>query len=243
MIRYITLKILSIFDFFHQRKIIRFIKERKINEFATFFDVGAHKGESITLFTNNFKIKSMYSFEASPVNFQILANKINSSKKKFKNIKLIIENYAIGSDIKKVKLKQLSESSSSTIRGLNENSDYFKNKKILLQDSSKIDFFTEIEIDQITLSDYSKKNNIDNIDFIKIDTEGYELEVLKGAKDILPNTKMILFEHHYDDMIEKKYSFSDISDFLRSNNFEQIYKIKMPFRKTFEYIYINKHRN
>ena len=117
------------------------------------------------------------------------------------------------------------------------------NKKILLQDSSKIDFFTEIEIDQITLSDYSKKNNIDNIDFIKIDTEGYELEVLKGAKDILPNTKMILFEHHYDDMIEKKYSFSDISDFLRSNNFEQIYKIKMPFRKTFEYIYINKHRN
>jgi hypothetical protein len=62
MIKYITLKILSIFDFFHQRKIIRFIKKKKINEFDTFFDIGAHKGESISLFTDNFKIKSMYSF-------------------------------------------------------------------------------------------------------------------------------------------------------------------------------------
>ena len=54
---------------------------------------------------------------------------------------------------------------------------------------------------------------------------------------------MILFEHHYDDMIQKKYTFSDINDFLRLNKFEQIYKLKMPFRKTFEYIYINKHTN
>jgi hypothetical protein len=49
-----------------------------------------------------------------------------------------------------------------------------------------------------------------------------------------------MFEHHYDNMILKGYKFSDINNYLIKNNFIQISKHKMPFRKTFEYIYINK---
>ena len=41
-------------------------------------------------------------------------------------------------------------------------------------------------------------------------------------------------------MIKKNYKFSDVHNLLNRNNFEQIYKAKMPFRKTFEYIYKNK---
>ena len=63
--------------------------------------------------------------------------------------------------------------------------------------------------------------------------------MLKGAQKILFKTKYVLFEHHYDDMIVKKYFFSDIHKFLKENNFKQLYKSKMPFRKTFEYIYQN----
>ena len=91
----------------------------------------------------------------------------------------------------------------------------------------------------LSLSNKIKKN-IKNIDLLKIDTEGYELEVLKGAQNILHKTKYILFEHHYDDMIVKNYFFSDIHEFLRMNNFTKLFKSKMPFRKTFEYIYENK---
>ena len=36
----------------------------------------------------------------------------------------------------------------------------------------------EIEISQIRLSDYMKEKNILKIDFLKIDTEGYEFNVL-----------------------------------------------------------------
>ena len=137
-------------------------------------------------------------------------------------------------------LKQLQESSSSTIRNLNVNSKYFKKKRFFLLDDKKDFFFKEIEIQQIKLSNYLIKNNIDNVDFLKIDTEGYELEVLIGAKEILSKINIILFEHHYDDMIAKNYKFYDIHNFLLTNHFTQVYKIKMPFRKTFEYIYINK---
>ena len=76
---------------------------------------------------------------------------------------------------------------------------------------------------------------------MKIDTEGYELEVLKGSENILNITKYILFEHHYHDMIVKNYFYSDIHEFLLNNNFQKIYKSKMPFRKTFEYIYVNQY--
>ena len=240
MIKYLTLKTLNIFDFFHQRRIIKFLHKKGLKNFDTIFDIGAHKGESINLFLSNFKTRSIYSFEASPITFKILSNKIDYFKNKFKDSKLIIENYAIGAVKKKVLLKQLKESSSSTIRNLNEDSKYFKKKLFFLQGDNKGSFFKEVEVDQIKLSDYLVKNNISNVDFLKIDTEGYEFEVLIGAKDVLSKISIVLFEHHYDDMIAKNYKFSDIHNFLLTNHFTQLYKSKMPFRKTFEYIYINK---
>ena len=84
------------------------------------------------------------------------------------------------------------------------------------------------------------KKNISKIDFLKIDTEGYEFEVLSGAKNNIKNVNLVLFEHHYHDMIKKNYKFGDVHKLLNKNNFEQIYKAKMPFRKTFEYIYRNR---
>ena len=89
------------------------------------------------------------------------------------------------------------------------------------------------------LDDYFRENDISEIDLLKIDTEGHEYYVLKGSSKILPKIRYIYFEHHYDDMIEKGYTFSVIDGFLKQNNFKKIFKSKMFFRKTFEYIYKN----
>ena len=162
MIKYLTLRMLNIFDFFHQRKIIKFLHKEGFKELKTLLDVGAHKGESIDLFMNNFKIDVIYSFEASPILFKILSDQISYFRNKFKNSRLVIENFAIGANTKKVLLKQLKESSSSTIKNLNENSKYFKKKLFFLQGSKNSNFFQEIEVEQIKLSDYIKKNKICN---------------------------------------------------------------------------------
>jgi len=50
----------------------------------------------------------------------------------------------------------------------------------------------------------------------------------------------ILFEHHYDNMLIKNYKFADIHRLLQENGFRKIFKTKMPFRKSFDYIYENK---
>ena len=91
-----------------------------------------------------------------------------------------------------------------------------------------------------TLENYIVNNDYRNIDFLKIDTEGYEYEILLGLKNRLKDIKLIMFEHHYDNMIKKNYTFHDMHELLISNNFKVIFKAKMPFRKTFEYICINK---
>ena len=72
MIKIIALNILKIFDYYHQKKIINFLKRRGYKNFDTLFDVGAHHGRSIKLFSKNFNIKNLYSFEPSFDNFMIL---------------------------------------------------------------------------------------------------------------------------------------------------------------------------
>ena len=44
-------------------------------------------------------------------------------------------------------------------------------------------------------SKYITDNNIKSVDFMKIDTEGYELNVLQGFEDFLENVKIIQFEY------------------------------------------------
>ena len=186
------------------------------------------------MFTRNFLIEKIYSFEPSKENFEILLKKIEYID--LKETKLIIENYALGEEAKEQILFQTTESSSSTINRINKNSKYFKKKNFFLNLKKE----TPISIKQTKLSDYIKKNNIRNLDFIKIDTEGYEYFVLLGAEQYLKEFKYIIFEHHYDDMIQKKYKFSQMSKILKENGFQQMLKLKMPLRKTFEYIYFNK---
>ena len=237
MIKYFSLKILSFFDFYYQKKLFTFLKNRGYKNFNFLFDIGAHHGESIKLFLSNFKIKNIYSFEASNVNFKILQKNTKKLQKRFNDVNILIENFAVGNEEKIIKMKQMNESSSSTINSYNVKSKYFKKKSLFLFSSKNQNFFSEIDVKQVSLSNYITEKNINKIDFIKIDTEGYEYYVLKGLQNQFQKTKLILFEHHYDNMLIKNYKFTDIHNFLLKNNFKQIYKYKMAFRKTFEYVY------
>ena len=242
MINFITLKILNIFDFFHKKKIKIFLKKLKKRNLDLIIDVGAHKGETISFFLNNFEIKKIYSFEASDINFKKLEKEFLYIKKKFPFTEILIENIALGSKNQSAKFKQFYESSSSTFSNINIHSNYFKKKFRFLNKTKENKFFYEKTIDLICLSEYLTKNNINFIDILKIDTEGYEFEVIKGLQKRISDVDIIYFEHHYDTMIKKNYTFREINRYLIKNNFQKIYKLKMPFRKTFEYIYKNKEK-
>ena len=99
------------------------------------------------------------------------------------------------------------------------------------------------EVTVINLSKIILDNEIKEIDILKIDTEGFEYNILKGIENFdFTKIKYIYIEHHFDLMINKGYKLSDINMLLNKNNFYKKYKLKMKFRKSFEYIYENEKR-
>ena len=136
----------------------------------------------------------------------------------------------------------LIDSASSTINEINTSTEYYKRKKkyyLLGKNKSLLKEKKKIKV--INLSNFILKYE-NKIDVLKIDTEGFEFNILKGIteKDF-KKINYIYFEHHYDLMIKKHYKFQEINQLLINNNFFKKYKIKMKFRKSFEYIYEQKY--
>jgi hypothetical protein len=73
----------------------------------------------------------------------------------------------------------------------------------------------------ITLSDYCTEQNIDHIDFLKIDVEGAELDVLIGAKELLNHCRIgsIMFEVSLPQVHAMNHKPEDIFDYLLGFNY------------------------
>ena len=129
----------------------------------------------------------------------------------------------------------------SSINNIDNKSFYSKLKKIIIgifYFKSSI-YKKKIKIKVKTLSEILIKNKFKKIDLLKIDTEGYEFNVLNGLENFLEKTKIILLECHYDDSLIKNYNLSSLNSFFINNRFKLISKNKMLLRKGYELIYKN----
>jgi FkbM family methyltransferase len=91
---------------------------------------------------------------------------------------------------------------------------------------------TEAEIvDVVTLNDFLEKENISNIDFLKIDAEGYDYLVLQGINLEKYSPKVIICE--YEDKKSKKlnYTFKDMVGYLNQNGYKCIYSEWQPIEE------------
>ena len=233
--------IIKIVDFFYQKKIITFFKNNSDAKYDVLLDVGAHKGETISNFLKNFKIKNIYSFEASKNTYEGLERNTNIIKNTYRETNIEIFNFGVGNSVESKIFYELPDSNSSTFNLIDQKSTYFKRKSKILSFFFKKKFTIKKNyVSQIKLSQFIKNKRLTKIDILKIDTEGYELEVIKGLEEKIKIVNFIYFEHHYDNMIKKNYKFSEIHDLLLDNDFKRVFKIKMPLRKSFDYIYRKK---
>jgi FkbM family methyltransferase len=67
-------------------------------------------------------------------------------------------------------------------------------------------------------ADYILEKNIKSVDFLKIDTEGYELDVIMGFKEHINNVKIIQFEYG-GTFIDNNITLFTIVNFLESKGF------------------------
>jgi len=198
-------KIFNILLFLHHQRIVNFIKKNNL-KFNKYIDVGTHKGELLELILDKKFIK-VYCFEPQKFYFFFL-------KKKFKKAK--VYNYALDKETSKKFFFINKLDSTSTLSKFNKKSFYLRFKNYLLNKKNNYENKTFIKT---TTLDILFKNKILKKTLLKIDVEGYELNVLKGAKNKLKEIPYILIEQQFGNQY-KNSDFSKVDKYLKDNNFK-----------------------
>ena len=216
----ITFLIDFVDTYYHQRKIINFLKNFEIR---SVFDVGAHKGEFIKTIKKLKNIEKIYSFEPQKKKYQKL--NIFSIENK-----IYCFNFALGNNNEIKNLKINKKTSTSTFSDINNLSLWYKIKSFILRGTTKSSFIGEEKVNVMRLDDFCADYKISNIDLLKIDTEGYEKHVLEGALNLIKEKKIkyILLEFQLSNMYNN-YSTNDLENFLDNCNFKLLKKYKFPF--------------
>ncbi len=194
----------NFFSKYHHDSISNY--SRNLN-FEIMIDVGAHKGEFLSSFLRIKKIKKFYCFEPQIKIFKKLSGLYK------KNKKILLFNNALGEKFIKKKLFLSNFSSTSTMSSYNRKSKYLKFKNFILKNKNQ----KSILVKQRTFDQVFKNINLKK-SFLKIDVEGYELNVLKGSKKKIKDVRYILIEHQFFN--QYKNNFDKVKKFLVKNNFE-----------------------
>jgi len=74
----------------------------------------------------------------------------------------------------------------------------------------------EHELEVTSLDDFTKKNSMGDIDFVKIDIQGAELDVFKGGEKALKNSLFIVTEVEFIPLYKDQPLFGEVSTYLQS---------------------------
>ncbi|OQX96875.1 MAG: hypothetical protein B6I20_13885 [Bacteroidetes bacterium 4572_117] len=164
-------------------------------------DCGANIGLSIMYFKKKFPNAKITAFEADPLIFNVLKNNISNAN--LTNISII---------------QKALWNEETTILFNSDNSDGGH-----ISNNSK----EGIKVETIRLSKYINEK----IDFLKIDIEGAELEVLQECKDKLHFVDKVFVEYH--SFKNRKQDLNEILNILSANDFryfiDNLWNIESPF--------------
>ncbi len=110
---------------------------------------------------------------------------------------------------------------------------YYPNKTLLDKFAKNWgEGLTTIELEADTLDNQFKENQINDVDFIKLDTQGTELLVLKGAVGILANSVIgVESEVEFVDVYTNQHLFCDVDLFIRKYRFHLMEIMKSKYWK------------
>tara|TARA_B100001057_G_C22783976_1_gene924811 strand:+ start:904 stop:1596 length:693 start_codon:yes stop_codon:yes gene_type:complete len=192
-------------------KIISEIVNKSSKEKLNIFDIGCFQGNFSRNLKERIKLKTdFFLFDANP----------NLSIKDFNYTKLAFSNEK---GIKKFYFNTFFPASGSSLNTIHKKDKLWNLSRKLVTGNLGKQFKT-FEVKTDTLDNYCEQNKIDNIDILKIDTEGSELEILEGAKNMLKKTNIVLIE-----ILDKKKKFKK-----KYENITNILEKNYNFNKTLE---------
>ena len=176
-------------------------------------DVGGHIGDSIQLFKEAFPFSVIHSFEPNPETFKKL--KANSAT----GAGISRWNFALGASAGKETLFQNESTGMSSFLELGEFG------------WGKIENETIVEVR--TIDSFLAEHGIARIDILKSDTQGYELEVLKGAEQALRANRvgLIYLELIFSPMYKSLPPVHQLFEHLIARNFELVSIYRMQYQR------------
>lgn len=182
----------------------------------TVFDVGAHRGETTNEFLEKFNNCRVHAFEPHPQNYKILEKNCSNS----------------------VVLNKCGLSDSSGNKNLNVSKHSTAHSLSISKNRSKK---TAIEVK--TVDSYCDYKNVDKIDILKIDTEGHDIEVLKGAQKKLDEGEIYYVFAEVTLSLTNPYicNFVNIRDYLSKYDFDflAIYNQNLDFSNKRKHLFAN----
>ena len=173
----------------------------QIDQIKTIIDVGSNKGQFSLLGSSIFPAAKIYSFE--PQIKYLNLQKIILEGKKVKYF-----NFGLGNIKKKTNFYITNrEDSSSFLKPTQIKMDKYKTKQIQKISITKLD-------------EIIKKSEIKRPSIMKLDVQGYELEVLKGSKKLLKNIDFIITEISFKKIYKNQVNRKRLFKFLNNNNFK-----------------------
>ena len=149
-----------------------------------FFDVGANIGNYAKELRIAFPNAVIYAFEPNKNTFE-------TTQKNLGNLDIYCVNLGLGSQSKKEKIYSYASDKSSSHASI---------YKDVMLDLHKAESIVEIEIEVNTIDSFCNNKSISFIDFLKIDTEGNELEILKGANHLIAEDRVGIIQFEFNEM-------------------------------------------
>lgn len=169
------------------------------SDIKTVFDVGANIGNWIGIAHNKFSNSTIHAFEISKKTFKLLERRYQD------NSQIVLNNFGLSDKSGEFKYKDY---------GMNSG----VNSLILDSDFHDPQIKSNIVKTMVDTGDeYCLNNNVDSIDFLKIDVEGAEHLVLGGFTNLLKSgkIKVIQFEYGYTHA-DAKFLMKDFYKLLKS---------------------------
>ena len=187
----------------HKNLVSKLLENKKL----VALDIGAQGG-----FFNDSIFSKKYDVFFSP----IVVEPISKEAKKLidKNYQVIQKGLWSANCKKKLYFLEKRSGSSSMYKPNKSVLDLFGFKK---KDFLQFDITEEIEVDCTTIEESLHELNIKHLDFLKIDTQGAELEILKGLGDYFP--LMMKIEAQVIPMYEKLPNWSELINHLYKLNY------------------------
>lgn len=173
-------------------------------------DVGAHHGKFAGLFNRIFSIKNTLCVEPNEKLFPLINEQLRGYTAQTLNTALAAEKsmvtYYLHEDDS---MNSLVETDASVLKENFPFDDPAKMKTRQIETQT---------LDEIVIKELNNANNI----FIKIDTQGNELNILQHGTEGLKNVCGILTEHMFLNPYKSDYKFLDLLQFMHAHGFECI---------------------